>query len=102
MTATPSDRPQVMVTVRHHPRPEHRQDLLDAMRRITAASDQVPGLLLDAAFEEDDGAVLAVSVWSSADAVGPGMEQLLSFAGDIDLPAWEGRPPEMSLLRSAL
>lgn len=102
MTSTPADRPRVMVTVRHHPRPEHRQDLLDAMHRINAASTQVPGLLLDAAFEEEQGSILAVSLWSSPEAVQPGMARLLALAGDVDLPAWESRPPEMSVLRSAL
>ena len=99
---TSADRPQVLVTVRHFPRPEHRQDLLDAMQRINAASSQVPGLLLDAAFEEDQGSVLALSVWSSVEAVQPGMQQLLGFAGEIDLQAWEEQPPEMSMLHSAL
>ncbi len=101
-SAPPGDRPEILVTVRHHPRPEHRQNLLDAMRRINAASSQVPGLLLDAAFEEDHGSVVAVSVWSSIQAVQPGMQQLLGFAGAIDLEAWESRPPEMTMLRSAL
>jgi hypothetical protein len=102
MTTTPAHRPRVMVTVRHHPRPEHRQDLLDAMSRINASSAQVPGLILDAAFEEEQGSILAVSLWSSPEAVQPGMAQLLGFAGDVDLSAWESRPPEMSMLRSAL
>ncbi len=103
MTSTTSaDRPQVMVTVRHHPRPEHRHELLAAMGRITASSAQVPGLLLDAAFEEEDGSILAISLWSSVEAVHPGMERLLSLAGDMDLNAWESRPPEMAVLRSAL
>jgi hypothetical protein len=39
-----------MVTVRHHARPEHRQDLLVEMSRIDAPSAQVPGLILEAAF----------------------------------------------------
>jgi hypothetical protein len=81
MTSTHANRPQVMVTVRHHPRPEHRQHLLDAMSRINAASGEVPGLILAAAFEEEDEAILAVSLWSSVDAVQSGMEQLLTFAG---------------------
>ncbi len=49
MTSTPSaDRPEVMVTGRHFPRPEHQHHLLEAMSRITASSALVPGLILDA------------------------------------------------------
>ncbi len=102
MRTTSGDRAEVMVTVRHHPRPEHRQDLLDAMRRIHAASGEVPGLIVEAAFDEEQGSVLAISVWSSVEAVRPGMQQLLGSAGEIDLEAWESAPPEMTMLRSAL
>ncbi len=102
MSSPSGDLAEIMVTVRHHPRPEHRQDLLDAMRRIHAASSQVPGLLLEAAFDEEQGSVLAVSVWSSVEAVQPGMQQLLGSAGELDLDAWEVAPPEMTMLRSAL
>ena len=102
MSPASGDRAEILVTVRHHPRPEHRQDLLHAMRRIHAASSQVPGLLLEAAFDEEQGSVLAVSVWSSVEAVEPGMQQLLGSAGELDLDAWESAPPEMTMLRSVL
>ena len=102
MSSASGDRAEVMVTVRHYPRPEHRQDLVDAMRRIHATSSQVPGLLLEAAFDEEQGSVLAISLWSSAEAVEPGMQQLLGSAGELDLEAWESAPPEMTMLRSAL
>ncbi len=102
MSAASGDRAEILVTVRHHPRPEHRQDLLDAMRRLHAVSSQVPGLLLEAAFDEEQGPVLAISVWSSVEVVEPGMQQLLGSAGELDLEAWESAPPEMTMLRSAL
>ncbi len=100
--ASARTRPSVLVMVKHYPKPEHRQDLLEAMGRISASSDGVAGLVLEAAFNADGGSILAISAWDSMEAVEPGMQQLLSLAGDIDLMAWEAAPPEMSVLSAAI
>jgi hypothetical protein len=94
--ATPT---RVLVQVTHHPRPEHRGDLLAAMRRITAASASVPGLEEVGAFAGETGdGVVAISVWSSAEAMQAGMGALLAAVGDVDMDPWERLPAEMLVM----
>jgi len=83
----------------HHPHPEHLDDLLGAMGQISAAAPQVAGLEEIGAFVDADGPrVIAISVWSSPEALQAGMAQLFASLGDVPFDVWERRPRELLTL----
>ena len=51
----------------HHPRPEHRDELLRGLGECGAALKAQPGLLELAGFDDPvNGRIVAVSIWESA------------------------------------
>ena len=87
----------------HHPHPQHVDDLLGAMRRISEAAPEVDGLEEIGAFHDAEGGrVIALSVWTSADALRAGMERLFASIGDVPFDEWERRPRELLTLPEAV
>ncbi|WIM93145.1 antibiotic biosynthesis monooxygenase [Actinoplanes oblitus] len=76
----------------HYPKPEHRDDLVAAMDRMRAASAGVPGLEQIGGFEDADGGrIIAVSIWSSLEALQAGMATLGGAIADVPFAEWERR-----------
>ncbi|MEX5718001.1 hypothetical protein [Geodermatophilus maliterrae] len=91
--------PRVLLHVVHHPHPEHLDDLLAAMRRLTAAAEGLDGLEEIGAFLDRDAMqVIAISVWSSAETLQAGSATLFAGLGDVPFDEWERRPSELLTL----
>ena len=74
----------------HYPKPEHRADLIAAMAAMRAASAGVPGLEEIGGFEDADGGrIIAISVWSSLEAMQSGMATLGAAIADVPFGEWE-------------
>ncbi len=94
--------PRVLFHVTHHPHPEHRDDLLGAMTRVKQAAPGVPGLEAIGAFSDDGtGRVIAISLWSSPEAMQAGMQQLFAGIRDVPFDQWERKPREALVLPEA-
>ncbi|PVY96181.1 hypothetical protein [Actinomycetospora cinnamomea] len=90
---------RVLFQVVHFPRPEHRDDMIEAMGVIRATSAHIEGLDEIGAFEEADGSrIVAISVWASPEALQAGMGELFASVGDLPLEQWETRPYEAATL----
>ncbi|GLZ49385.1 hypothetical protein Acsp06_55700 [Actinomycetospora sp. NBRC 106375] len=90
---------RVLFQVVHHPKPEHRADMLAAMAVIRETSTRIAGLDEIGAFEEPDGSrIVALSVWASAEAMRAGMGELFATVGDLPMGQWETRPAESATL----
>lgn len=86
---------RVLFHVTHFPHPEHRDDLLAAMGHVSAAAPGIHGLDEIGAFAEPDSdRVVAISVWSSVEAMQAGMGELFASIGDLPFDHWESRPHE--------
>ncbi|MGR7025579.1 hypothetical protein [Geodermatophilus sp. URMC 62] len=83
----------------HHPHPDHLEDLLGAMRRLNELAVGIDGLEEIGAFHDADGGrVVAVSVWSSPEALQAGSAVLFAGVADLPLDRWESRPRELMTL----
>ncbi|GIF40268.1 hypothetical protein [Actinoplanes xinjiangensis] len=81
---------RVLAQVVHHPKPEHRDDIIAAMGRLRAASEGVGGLEEIGGFEDtESGRIIAVSVWSSMEAMRSGMAVLGAVIADVRFGEWE-------------
>ncbi len=90
---------RVLAQATHVPRPEHRDDLLDAMRRMNAAADGLDGLDAIGAFEDvETGRLVAISLWQSADAMQVGLQALGAVVASVPFSEWESEPPTFVVL----
>lgn len=90
---------RVLFQVVHFPKPEHRDEMIEAMGVIRATSAHIEGLDEIGAFEEPDGSrIVAISVWASVEAMQAGMGELFASVGDLPLDRWETRPHESATL----
>jgi hypothetical protein len=90
---------RVMAQAVHYPRPEHREDLLAAMKRLAAASEGLAGLEEIGAFEDAEGGrIVAISVWASPEAMQAGLPVLGGAIADVPFDAWERQPGSMQFL----
>jgi quinol monooxygenase YgiN len=84
----------------HHPRPEHRDDLVRWIQRVGAALREQPGLLQLADFDDPaNGRIVAVSLWESAEHFRVAREKAFASLGeDAPYDLWETRPLEVFTL----
>jgi hypothetical protein len=91
--------PRVLFHAVHHPHPEHLDDLLGAMRRLNELAAGIEGLEEIGAFHDAEGGrVVAVSVWSSPEALQAGSAVLFAGLGEVPFDEWETRPRELMTL----
>ena len=87
----------------HYPKPEHVEDLLDAMHQLADAVHDSPGLLQMAAFhDEANDRILAVSIWQSAAEFESARAQMIPIVAHTPFNAWERRPREIIALSEAV
>ncbi|WP_328475540.1 hypothetical protein OHA21_19585 [Actinoplanes sp. NBC_00393] len=87
---------RVLAQVVHYPKPEHRDDMIAAMGRLRAASAGVAGLDELGGFEDAEGGrLIAISVWSSAEAMQSGLATLFGAIADVPFDDWERQQYEM-------
>jgi antibiotic biosynthesis monooxygenase len=80
----------------HTPKPEHADDLLDAMTRLRAAADGLPGLVAMGGWRDlASGRVFAMSLWESEEAGQASWASLGPLVADVPFEEWEERPPEI-------
>ncbi|MEJ2865766.1 hypothetical protein [Actinomycetospora flava] len=90
---------RVLFQVVHFPRPEYRDDMLAAMAVIRETSAHIAGLDEIGAFEEPDGSrIVAISVWSSPEALEAGAAVLFASIAELPFDVWETRPAESATL----
>ncbi|GIE30657.1 hypothetical protein Ait01nite_037020 [Actinoplanes italicus] len=81
---------RVLAQVVHYPKAEHRDDIVAAMGRLRAASEGVAGLEEIGGFEDSAGGrLIAISVWSSMEAMRSGMAALGAAIADVPFGQWE-------------
>ncbi|SDC54917.1 hypothetical protein SAMN05660690_1859 [Geodermatophilus telluris] len=91
--------PRVLFHAVHHPHPQHLDALLGAMRRLNEAAVGLEGLEEIGAFHDAEGGrVVAISVWSSPEALQAGSARLFAGVADLPLDRWERRPRELLTL----
>jgi heme-degrading monooxygenase HmoA len=87
---------RVLAQVVHYPKTEHRDDIVAAMGRLRAASEGVAGLEEIGGFEDAAGGrIIAISVWSSMEAMRAGMATLGATIADVPFDQWERRQHSM-------
>ena len=90
---------RVLAQAVHYPRPEFRADLIDTMRGLHAATAGLDGLESIGAFEDvEGGRIIAISLWSSPEAMGAGMAAVGSAVADVPFDVWELQPSELSMM----
>jgi quinol monooxygenase YgiN len=91
--------PRILAQAVHYPKPEHREDLIAAMKRLAAATEGLAGLDEIGGFEDAaDGRIVAISVWSSPEAMQAGMPALGAAIADVPFDEWERQPGTMTFL----
>lgn len=79
----------------HHPKPEHKQDLLDATQRIADAARKISGLVDTGAWIDDaTGRIIMMSLWESEEAAMTARATLGPLVKDLPFSQWEKQPPE--------
>ncbi|MEU8663561.1 antibiotic biosynthesis monooxygenase [Actinoplanes philippinensis] len=88
---------RVLAQAVHYPKPEHRDDIIAAMGRLRAASSGVAGLEEIGGFEDPEGGrIIAISVWSSMEAMQAGMATLGAAIADVPFAEWERQAPSLA------
>jgi hypothetical protein len=90
---------RILARALHHPKPEHRADLIAAMKRLAAAADGLAGLDEIGAFDDTEGGrLVAISVWASPEAMQAGMPVLGAALADVPFDQWESQPSSMAIM----
>jgi hypothetical protein len=83
----------------HHPRPEHREDLLRGMAEFSAVLGSLPGLIEAGAWEQGgDPRIVAISRWESRAAFETAWPVMAAALADTPFDVWEEREAELFLL----
>jgi heme-degrading monooxygenase HmoA len=86
----------------HYPKPEHRDELVQRLRRAAKVMATVPGCLDVGCWQEDaTGAVVTTGKWESKDALRAGFAAVAAANVDIDYDDRESRPREVFSLSPA-
>jgi quinol monooxygenase YgiN len=77
----------------HHPKPEHRDDVLASMQRAGAASDGAKGLLQMGPWQEiDGGRLVGLAIWESREAFLAAAPDIFAAVSDDPFDEWEAEP----------
>ena len=83
----------------HHPKPEHRADVLASMRRVDAAAAGRPGLIRINGWSEIDGdRLVGISMWESMDAFHAVADEIFAVVENDPFDLWESGPIESMFL----
>lgn len=82
----------------HYPIPEHTDDLLRAMKKLSEGAHRVEGLLDMSAWVDDaSGRIFATSTWSSQEQAQAAWKELGALAAQTPFDQWERQPREVFL-----
>ena len=82
----------------HHPHPDHVEDFADHMRRVVEATAEADGLVdFDCYRDEETGALLGVSRWTSHEAFKAALP-LIGSCADRRQDEWTVADDELTLL----
>jgi quinol monooxygenase YgiN len=80
----------------HYPKPEHRQDLLQAMQALGLSMRTAKGMIeANAWFEQDEKRIVATSIWESATAFQQAAPMIGAAIKDVPFDEWEAPPREL-------
>jgi hypothetical protein len=75
-----------------NPRPEHREAVLDSMRRYSRVARSQPGLEWTAVVDGVDGRLVGIAVWASEEAAAGAAPALMAEVGDDPFDEWDAQP----------
>lgn len=79
----------------HHPKQEHKQDLLDATQKIAEQARKLDGLVDTGAWlDEATGRVIMMSLWESEAAAMTARPVLGPLVKNFPFSDWENQPAE--------
>lgn len=80
----------------HHPKAEHRLDLLAAMHHLDEVMKSAPGLQwIDAWAEVSGERIIALSIWETRDAFQAALGKIGTGVAGVPFEEWEERPREL-------
>ncbi len=81
----------------HHPKPDHLDDLVEAMTVLGRTLETVPGLVSVSSWRDQER-VVAMSVWESRDALAAARPAISAAIADVPFDQWEARPRDLFFL----
>lgn len=83
----------------HRPHPEYRDALRESMRRVNAAAQGAPGLIMIGEWAEvDGGRLIGMAIWESREAWEAAAPDVFAVVADDPFDLWEPERPETLLL----
>lgn len=80
----------------HHPKPEHRDDMLASMKRVDAAAQGSPGLIRIGPWTDGrTDRLVGLALWESREAWEASYERIFAAVADDPILEWSTRPPEV-------
>lgn len=76
----------------HTPKPEHRDAVIDSMQRYGAVARQQPGLEFVGVVDDEDGRLVGVALWDSAEAAEAARPALMAEVGHDPFATWDEVP----------
>ncbi|MCU1636615.1 MAG: hypothetical protein JWQ68_1854 [Cryobacterium sp.] len=79
----------------HHPHPQHREALIESMRRVAETADGVDGLVRIGPWEEQNGnRCVNIAVWTTREAYELAHSLVVAVVADDPFDEWEALPVE--------
>ena len=76
------------------PKPEHREAVLDSMRRSSRVARRQAGLEWTGVVDDASGRFVGIAVWESEEAAVAARPALMAEVGDDPFTTWDERPIE--------
>lgn len=77
----------------HSPRAEHREAVLDSMKRYSKVARGQPGFVWTGIVDDDaSGRLVGIAVWESASAAQAASGPLMAEVGDDPFTTWDEQP----------
>jgi hypothetical protein len=76
----------------HSPRPEHREAVVDSMKRYSRVARQQPGFVWTGIVDDAGGRLVGIAVWESIDDAQAAPGPLMAEVGDDPFTTWDEQP----------
>lgn len=89
----------------HFPQPEKEELLVQSMHEFGELMKKQPGIIFQAPYpfrDTEKGTLMGISIWESQEAFQAALPTLQNARKDSPSHEWEIKPPEVSMLNSAV